>query len=45
MDIVSLKDGIEIFKNLDDDQLNKNSLEMFQNIRLKFIGSEYKKTL
>ena len=28
MDIVSLKDGIDwIFKNLDDDQLNKNSLE------------------
>ena len=44
MDIVSLKDGIDwIFKNLDDDQLNKNSLEMSKNIKLKFIGSEYKK--
>ena len=44
LDINSLKDGIDwVFQNLNHANLIKNSLQMSRNIKLKFIGNEYKK--
>ena len=43
LDAISLKDGIDwVFKNLKDDYLIKNSLQMSEQTKLEFIGNKYK---
>ena len=44
MDSLSLAEGIDwVLENLNDDKLINNSLLESENIKLKFIGNEYKK--
>ena len=44
MDSLSLAEGIDwVLENLNDDKLINNSLSESENIKLKFIGNEYKK--
>ena len=43
MDSLSLAEGIDwVLENLNDDKLINNSLLESENIKLKFIGNEYK---